>query len=1197
MGKKAIKPQHQERETQSPLRFLLLEDNPMDVELILDELKQAGLKFDALVVETEQAYREALQEFSPDLILSDYDLPLYEGVQALAAAKEICPEVPFILVTGAMTENRAIEILTSGARDYILKNRMERLASAVQRALAEAEERLARTKAEEALRRAHDELEARVRERTAELEAEIEERKRVEEKVDQNLKTFATLVERAPFGIYTIDSRFRIAQMNINAQNGAFMNVRPIIGRDFSEAMHILWPEDVAGEVVSHFRHTLETGEAYYSPHFTNPRLDIDIVESYEWELHRIAMPDGQHGVICYYYDSTRIREAEQLLTEDLDTLRRLRVLSERAVTDGSIEPLLRETMDAAVAIMKANKGTLQLLAGDTLCIVAHHGHERPFLEFFGAAENVASVCGEATRRGERVIVADVETSPLFMGTSSLPVLRAAEVRAVQSTPLRTRDGRLLGILTTQWSAPHTPDERDLWHLDLLVRQAADLIARTDAEQSLRASEERFRAVAASTPDHILMQDRDLRYIFVVNPQLGLTEEDMIGRTDYDILAKEDADKLTAIKRRVLDTGEAISLEAPLMDTAGRFQYFEGSYVPTFDDRHQVIGLIGYFKNITERKQIEEALEKVSNILSEGQKIAHVGTFEYIAATRTTVWSEEEYRIYGLDPAGPSPAYDVMLARSIHPDDADLLRRTFTTAMQSGSVYELEHKIVRPDGSVRWVYDRAHPHFDENGNLVRYVGATLDITERKQAEEKLRASHEQFITLAQNIDAGIALIDEQGRFAIVNPMFMSLFDLPSGADIKNVNDRDWGQWKVFDESGDLLDADEHPARKAVLTGKAVRNRLVAVQSPTSDSLKWLLISAEPILKADGTIHAMICTYHDITEIKRTEKALLEAHEHALSMARFPEQNPNPVIRTSADGKILYSNPSCIKFPGWQCEIGKILRSEILALVQSAMAKGTEIQEDIKLEDRYYLVNIVPFKVEGYANIYSLDITERKRAEGELLRKQREIETLFEYTPAGLVLFDAARPYKVLMHNRYYQELFAEPYRSQGMVGLSVYEYAPEVEASGVAAVFDEVVKTKQPKSFLNFPYNSNPLKESWYNWYMAPIIVGDRVEALVSMSVEVTERRQVEEDLKQRTAQLEAANRELEAFSYSVSHDLRAPLRAIDGFSKMLLNDAETRLDEESRRKLSVVRENAEKMNQLIDDLLNPSRLGRQRGK
>ncbi len=154
------------------------------------------------------------------------------------------------------------------------------------------------------------------------LEKEIEERKKAEDEISRSKKTFAELVERAPFGIYTVDSQFRIAQMNIGSQTGAFRNVRPLIGRDFAEAMRILWPEPVAMEIIGHFRHTLDTGEPYYSPPFINPRHDAEIVESYEWELHRMTLPDGQYGVICYYYDSTKLRKAEMALRRSEERLR-----------------------------------------------------------------------------------------------------------------------------------------------------------------------------------------------------------------------------------------------------------------------------------------------------------------------------------------------------------------------------------------------------------------------------------------------------------------------------------------------------------------------------------------------------------------------------------------------------------------------------------------------------------------------------------------------------------------------------------------------------------------------------------------------------------------------------------------------------------------------------------------------------------
>ena len=128
----------------------------------------------------------------------------------------------------------------------------------------------------------------------------------------------------APFGIYIVDSQFCIAHMNAGAQNGAFRNVRPVIGRPFNEAMHILWPDVVAEGIIGNFRHTLETGEPYYSPPFFNPRLDAEIVEGYEWELHRMTFADGQYGVICYYFDSTKLRQAQEDLRQSEERFRQL---------------------------------------------------------------------------------------------------------------------------------------------------------------------------------------------------------------------------------------------------------------------------------------------------------------------------------------------------------------------------------------------------------------------------------------------------------------------------------------------------------------------------------------------------------------------------------------------------------------------------------------------------------------------------------------------------------------------------------------------------------------------------------------------------------------------------------------------------------------------------------------------------------
>jgi DNA-binding NtrC family response regulator len=188
------------------LRILILEDNPADAELIQFELQEAGFVFTSKVVTTEEDFVRELQKFSADLILSDYDLPQYNGALALAEARRRCPDTPFILVTGAVSEDRAIEILTQGAKDYVLKSRLEqRLGPAVKRALAEAEEHKERKKAEAELREAHRTLEERVKVRTAELEAEIAARKKMDDDLRLSEERQRLVLQASELGTFEVD--------------------------------------------------------------------------------------------------------------------------------------------------------------------------------------------------------------------------------------------------------------------------------------------------------------------------------------------------------------------------------------------------------------------------------------------------------------------------------------------------------------------------------------------------------------------------------------------------------------------------------------------------------------------------------------------------------------------------------------------------------------------------------------------------------------------------------------------------------------------------------------------------------------------------------------------------------------------------------------------------------------------------------
>jgi len=140
------------------MRVLLAEDSPVDAELELRELRRAGLAVSHRTVDSEDAFVGALRDFLPDIILSDFSMPGFDGMQALALAREITPDTPFIFVSGTLGEDYAIRALKNGATDYVLKTNLVRLPAAVERALQEARERARRRRTEAELQAARERL-------------------------------------------------------------------------------------------------------------------------------------------------------------------------------------------------------------------------------------------------------------------------------------------------------------------------------------------------------------------------------------------------------------------------------------------------------------------------------------------------------------------------------------------------------------------------------------------------------------------------------------------------------------------------------------------------------------------------------------------------------------------------------------------------------------------------------------------------------------------------------------------------------------------------------------------------------------------------------------------------------------------------------------------------------------------------------
>jgi PAS domain S-box-containing protein len=337
---------------------------------------------------------------------------------------------------------------------------------------------------------------------------DITARKRAEVALRESQERLRVALDSAQFGTFDFDPL--TGELAWDAQMRQIWGVPPGHQLDYAHELARIHPEDrervsriVAASLAPSANGDYETEFRIVWPdgtvHWSNARGRVYFQGQGE---HRQAV-----RMVGVQRDITERKRAVSQIMQNVDTLTRLHALSTRILEAAGLELMMQDIMNTAVTIMRADQGTLQLLEGETLRIVAHHGHKDFFLEFFADATDRASVCGEATKRCERVVVEDIECSPWFAGTPSLDVLRKAGVRAVQSTPLLNRKGQLLGILTTQWGVPHVPDKHDLWRIDLLARQAADLIEHKRTEEALRKANEEL------THFNRAMVGRELRMI------------------------------------------------------------------------------------------------------------------------------------------------------------------------------------------------------------------------------------------------------------------------------------------------------------------------------------------------------------------------------------------------------------------------------------------------------------------------------------------------------------------------------------------------------------------------------------------------------------------------------------------------------------------------------------------------------------
>jgi PAS domain-containing protein len=318
-------------------------------------------------------------------------------------------------------------------------------------------------------------------------------------------------------------------------------------------------------------------------------------------------------GVIITFVDISDRKQAQEslrasknLVQADLDAMRRLQELGVLSLQEEHLGPVLTRIVEAAIAIAGADFGNIQLLdpATGDLTIVAQQGFPQWWLDFWNRVRKGRGACGTALEHGARVIIEDVEHSPVFADPAVLEAQRKAGVRAVQSTPLVSRSGKPLGMFSTHWRAPHRPDDRTLRLLDLLSRQAADMIEWAQTEEMLRVSEERLRAFMTASFDVVYRMSPDWSEMRYLQGREFIPDTDRPSRTWLEeYIDPEDQPHVLAVIREAIRTKSMFALEHRVRRVDGSLGWTSSRAVPLLDEKGEIVEWVGTARDITERKR------------------------------------------------------------------------------------------------------------------------------------------------------------------------------------------------------------------------------------------------------------------------------------------------------------------------------------------------------------------------------------------------------------------------------------------------------------------------------------------------------------------------------------------------------------------------------------------------------------------
>lgn len=385
-----------------------------------------------------------------------------------------------------------------------------------------------------------------------------------------------------------------------------------------------------------------------------------------------------------------------------------------------------------------------------------------------------------------------VEAFNQVLHPDDVELVRASEARAVKTGRHDVEHRIILPNGEVRWVHELAASEQDAQgNLIRLIGTVQDITERKNTETALRISESRFQDVAAAAGEYIWETDDQGRYTFLTAPfesLLGIPLDQALGKTPFDFMPKEEADRVAAFFLEKLNRREPFrGLEHYSAHAHGHHVWQRVSGLPMTDEQDRLIGYRGTALDITETKHAIEAVENLSMRFQLAVESATVGIWDYDPVQDVLVWDKTMLELYGVAPDAFPGAYQAW-KDGLHPEDAQRTLREFSEALQGRRSFDTEFRIRRPDGGVRWLKAFGQVRRDAAGRATRVVGTNWDITQRKQAELALAENVRHTQAILDNVVDGIITIDEDRIITSYNRAAERIFGY-TGSEVlgRNVN--------------------------------------------------------------------------------------------------------------------------------------------------------------------------------------------------------------------------------------------------------------------------------------------------------------------------------------------------------------------------------------------------------------------------